>query len=248
MKAPSVRSTGPSNVLSVQNRSVLRPLWRFASIQYDSNDRSSSTPAIASTSSFATLRRSRKGNRMAASSRWGSSTRRSPSSGIWTNSSSSTRTPIRRSSAGHDGGRCIRRMTKSRFRHVGLSCLVLLVALFSLTTMVSCGTSETSPPEARSAVAAEDGFVSRWGQAERAAMAKCLGIEGEEGAKCLQSVALPRQERAGVRFLDAIEELLDGGVGPKCADALEESRSSITSVPSFPGEAGAICRAESQGQ
>jgi hypothetical protein len=48
-----------------------------------------------------------------------------------------------------------------------------------------------------------------------------------------------------VEFSKSIEALLDGGVGPECADALEATLSTMD-VPAFPGEATAACRAESR--
>jgi hypothetical protein len=58
-------------------------------------------------------------------------------------------------------------------------------------------------------------------------------------------VVLSRQSKAAVEFLKFIEDLLlDAGVGPKCAEALEEI--DLNSLPEFPGEALMACRSESK--
>ena len=67
-----------------------------------------------------------------------------------------------------------------------------LVTLLCFAAISGCGSS-TSPSEADSAAGAEDGFVKQWGQAERTALAKCSGMEGDSGAKCFALISRRNQ-------------------------------------------------------
>jgi hypothetical protein len=111
--------------------------------------------------------------------------------------------------------------------------------------MLGCGSSATtSPAEAHAITVAERTFLAKWRHAEGAATARC-SAKGGQAEKCHTALAVPPQGKAIREFSESIEALLDEGVGPECAEALESTLSTMD-VTAFPGEATAICRAESQ--
>jgi hypothetical protein len=132
-----------------------------------------------------------------------------------------------------------------RFRRLkSVACFILLALL--MTAGAGCGSStSTSAADARAIAVAEGRFLDQWGHAEEAATGQCSGKDGRASARCHAAVVAPRQGNAMLEFSEAIEALLNGGVGPECADALEETLTTMD-VPAFPGEATAICRAESR--
>lgn len=124
----------------------------------------------------------------------------------------------------------------------GIAWMVLLISVGILS---GCGSS-TSSREATAVTVAEARFLKQWGDADQVASRRCSGKRGSKGAACIEDVGIPRQARAMARFDKAVEALLDSGVGPECAEALEDALAASNSIPSFPGETSAICRAESQ--
>jgi hypothetical protein len=112
--------------------------------------------------------------------------------------------------------------------------------------MAGCGSSSTSHAEAEAVAVAEHGFLAKWRSAEKVGTVQCAGKYGLVGLHCNEAVVPPLQVKAMVEFSKSIEALLDGGVGPECADALMEAQVTMNSVPSFPDETVIICRAESR--
>src|SRR5436190_664803 len=120
--------------------------------------------------------------------------------------------------------------------------LVLLV--FALG-VIGCGSSSrTTPADVHAIAVAEHRFLAKYGRANQLGRKKCSGRTGAADTRCYQAVVLHRQSEAAVELLKFSEALLDAGVGPKCAEALEEIEPN--SLPEFPGEALMACRSESQ--
>jgi hypothetical protein len=118
-----------------------------------------------------------------------------------------------------------------------------------LLALSGCGSSaKTDSTEAHKVAVAERQFLNEWGKAAAVVRLQCSGMHGKPGARCSQRILKSRQGRAMVKFSGSIDALLDGGVGPKCAEELEDTRSLMTEVPYFPGDATAVCRAESKQQ
>lgn len=130
----------------------------------------------------------------------------------------------------------------ARIRRAGSIVGLVALVLLSATVMVGCGSS-TSPAEAEAASVAEQRFLKQWRSAVAAGSARCSGKD--HLARCYRAVVIPLQGEAMVEFSDSIESFLDGGVGSECAEALEDAQSAMSSVPSFAGEASAVCSAES---
>jgi hypothetical protein len=122
--------------------------------------------------------------------------------------------------------------------------LALLVAAFIL---VGCGsTAKTSPAEAKAVAVVEGRFLNEWGDAYKLGLARCKGLRGEPGRKCLYRVESPLQGAAMERFSKASEALLDDGLGSECAASLKDAVGSMLSVPSFAGSTTFACRKESR--
>lgn len=119
-----------------------------------------------------------------------------------------------------------------------------VLALVWIAAGAGCGSSSTSSTEADAVAAAEGRFLRTWMQAEEAATRKCS--HKTHGQDCYVAIVGPRQEMAMAEFTKFIRELLDQGLGPDCSDSLEDALYSMNSVPFFPGESAAACRAESQ--
>jgi hypothetical protein len=119
-----------------------------------------------------------------------------------------------------------------------------VLALVWIAAGAGCGSSSTSSTEADTVAAAEGKFLRTWRQAEEAATRKCS--HKTHGRDCYVAIVGPRQEMAMAEFTKFIRELLDQGLGPDCTDRLEEALYTMNSVPFFPGESAAVCRAESQ--
>lgn len=124
----------------------------------------------------------------------------------------------------------------------------LLMLLLAILGLVGCGSSasSTSSSEAHAVVTAERTFLTEWRRANQLAIQRCAGMKGLEGVKCSQAVTQPRQGPATADFIKAFEDILAGGVGPKCEETLEDALDSVTSVPAFGGESRSICLAESR--
>jgi len=136
----------------------------------------------------------------------------------------------------------------SRSRHlpkiIRMAALVLLV--FALV-VIGCGSSpRTTPADVHAIAVAEHRFLAKYGRANQLGRKKCSGRTGAADTRCYQAVVLRRQSKAAAEFLKFREALLDAGVGPKCAKALEETEAVINSLPEFPGEALMACRSESR--
>lgn len=134
---------------------------------------------------------------------------------------------------------------KSRGQNVAF--LSMLALLLSVTAMIGCGSSATtSSSEAADIATAEQRFLTAWKSANSAGVAQCSKRGEPAGTKCYQDIIAPLEADSRARFSASIESLLEGGVGPECADALHETLSTINSVPLFPGGAASICRSESR--
>lgn len=121
--------------------------------------------------------------------------------------------------------------------------VLLLLALI----VIGCGSSSrTTPADVNTIVVAEHRFLARYGRARKLGEEECSGKTGAAYKRCYDTTIVPRQEKVAGEFLKSIEALLDAGVGPKCAKALEETESAIYFVPEFPGEATMACRSESR--
>jgi hypothetical protein len=134
----------------------------------------------------------------------------------------------------------------TRSRHLPqttrMATLVLLV--FALV-VIGCGSSSrTTPADVHAITVAEHRFLAKYGRANELGTKKCSGRTGAADTRCYQAVVLPRQSKAAAEFFKFREALLDAGVGPKCAEALEEIQ--LNSLPEFPGEALMACRSESR--
>jgi hypothetical protein len=106
----------------------------------------------------------------------------------------------------------------------------------------------TDATEAHKVAVAERKFLNEWGKAAAVVRSQCSGMQGKPGARCSQRILKSRQGRALLKFSESIDVILDGGVGTKCAEELEDTQSLMTEVPYFPGDATEVCRAESQQQ
>lgn len=122
-----------------------------------------------------------------------------------------------------------------------------LVLLLLITAVLGCGSSATtSADEAKAVSIAEKKFVAEWGHANVIGTTQCSKEEGEAGARCYQEAIAPLQAKAREEFSGSIKRLLEGGVGPECADELKETLSTMNSVPVFPGGTASICLSESR--
>jgi hypothetical protein len=63
---------------------------------------------------------------------------------------------------------------------------------------------------------------------------------------CYQRLFPPREDKLRAAFRGTVEGVLDSGVGPECAEALEEALSTISPDPLFLGGTASICLAESR--
>jgi len=136
--------------------------------------------------------------------------------------------------------------TMTRPRHLSRTARIVAPAPLLLALIViGCGSSSrTTPADVHAISAAEHRFLAKYGRANELGTKKCSGRAGAADTSCYQAVVLPRQSKAAVGFLKFSKALLDAGVGPKCAEALEEI--DLNSLPEFPGEAALICRSESR--
>lgn len=133
-------------------------------------------------------------------------------------------------------------MSKARHRLLSAILLSMLGAILA----VGCGSSATtSRSEVVAVAAAEQKFAAVLRQANMAAKEECRSRSNHVRIHCFQKAFEAGEEKAASDFSDAIERLLAGGVGSGCAAALEEALGSVSSVPLFPGDAAAACRAES---
>lgn len=123
--------------------------------------------------------------------------------------------------------------------------VVVLVLLVFALVMTGCGSSpRTTSADVHAIAVAEHRFLAKYRRANELGTKKCSGRTGTADTGCYQAVVLRRQSKAAVELLKFSEALLDAGVGPKCAEALEEIEPS--SLPEFQGEALMACRSESQ--
>lgn len=134
----------------------------------------------------------------------------------------------------------------TRSRHLPQTTrMVALVLLVFALVMTGCGSSpRTTPADVHAIVVAEHRFLAKYRRANELGTKKCSGRTGAADTGCYQAVVLRRQSKAAVELLKFSEALLDAGVGPKCAEALEEI--DLDSLPEFPGEATSVCRSESR--
>ncbi len=134
----------------------------------------------------------------------------------------------------------------SRSRHLPQTTrIVALILLLFALIVIGCGSSSrTTPADVHAIAVAEHRFLTRYGRANELGTNKCSGKTGAADTRCYNAVVVPRQSKAATEFLKFERALLNAGVGPKCAEALEEI--DLNSLPEFPGEATSICRSESR--
>lgn len=144
----------------------------------------------------------------------------------------------------------MRRRGPSTARRVQISavCGVTLVLVFSATAIVGCGSSATtSPADAKAIAVAEHEFGIAIHRAVIDAKNQCSKQSGQTGEVCFQRLVARGEAKPTMTFEATVKGLLESGVGPECAEALEEALSTISSVPLFPGGTASICQAESHG-
>lgn len=140
-----------------------------------------------------------------------------------------------------------RDLSGMRTVQVRVAWLVTLVLLLSATAIAGCGSSATtSPADAKAVAVAEHEFFVANRRANIAAKAQCSKESRQAGESCFHKVVEPLEAKPRAGFVTSVEGLLEGGVGPECAEALEEALSTISSVPLFPGGTASICRSESR--
>jgi hypothetical protein len=125
--------------------------------------------------------------------------------------------------------------------------MVTLVLLLSATAIVACGSSATtSPADAKKIGVAEHEFSMGIRRAVIDAKAQCSKKKGQAAEICLQRLVFRGEAKPTVAFETAVKRVLESGVGPECAESLEEALSTISSVPLFPGGTASVCLAESR--
>jgi hypothetical protein len=124
------------------------------------------------------------------------------------------------------------------------------VLLVCCAIAAGCGGSSasTSGADAAAVAAAEHGFLRAWNGAETKAKEQCQPAAGKSFYRCYNPAVRPGQRAAVASFTDALEKVMAGGVGSKCAEAVEEAIAEPEALPNFPGDATAGCRAESRQQ
>lgn len=136
--------------------------------------------------------------------------------------------------------------TRTREVQVPAACIVMLVLLLSATALAGCGSAATTSSAEAEAVAVaehEFGVANRRGVA--AASAQCSKKSGQAEEGCFQKLVLQREEKHREAFRATIEEVLESGVGPACAEALEEALSTV-GPDLFLGGTASVCQAESR--
>jgi hypothetical protein len=69
---------------------------------------------------------------------------------------------------------------------------------------------------------------------------------GHAKESCFYKLFPPREDKLRAAFRATVEWVLESGVGPECAEALEEALSTIRPGPLFIGETASVCLAESR--
>ena len=124
---------------------------------------------------------------------------------------------------------------------------VLVTLVLLLSALAGCGSSTTtSPAEAKAVAVAEHKFGAANRRGAIAAKAQCSKKSGEKEEICIQTLSLQREEKYREIFRATVEKLLESGVGPECAEAIEEALSTISPDPQFIGETAVICESESR--
>jgi hypothetical protein len=119
--------------------------------------------------------------------------------------------------------------------------------LLSAAGFAGCGsTATTSPADAKAIAAAEHEFGVANRRSVVDAKAQCLKKSGEIGEGCFQKLVAQGEEINRAAFVSTAEGLLESGVGPECAEALEEALSTLGPDPLFLGGTASVCRSESQ--
>jgi hypothetical protein len=139
------------------------------------------------------------------------------------------------------------RPSEARKTQVPATYVVTLVLLLSATALAGCGSSSTtSPADAKAIAVAEHKFGVANRRGAIAARAQCWKKSGQNEEICIQRLVLQREEKYREIFRATVEGLLESGVGPECAEALEEALSTISPDPLFLGETASICESESR--
>lgn len=143
----------------------------------------------------------------------------------------------------------MRRPGPSGARRVQESAIsvVTLVLLLSAIALAGCGESATtSPADAKAIAVAEHEFGVANRRSVVDARAQCSKKSGQAEEGCFQKLVAQREEKHRAAFRATVEGLLESGVGPECAEALEEALSTIGPNPLFLGETASICLSESR--
>jgi hypothetical protein len=124
----------------------------------------------------------------------------------------------------------------------------LLLACVAMVAGCGGSSESTSRADVKAVAVAERELGNAWRRANVLGKKRCLSKKSEQSAsRCFRKVVPPRERAAQAEFSVAIEKVLAGGVGSDCADALEEAMAESQTIPLFPGDATAACRAESRG-
>jgi hypothetical protein len=130
---------------------------------------------------------------------------------------------------------------------VATTYVVTLVLLLSATVLAGCDKSATtSPADAKATAVAEHEFGVANRRSVVDARAQCSKKSGLAKEGCFQKLVAQGEEKQRAAFRATVKALLESGVGPECAEVLEEALSTISPDPLFLGETASVCRSESQ--
>jgi hypothetical protein len=119
--------------------------------------------------------------------------------------------------------------------------------LLSAIALAGCGSSATtSPADAKAIAIAEHEFGVANRRSALAARAQCSKKSGKAEEICNQKLVSQQEEKHREAFRATVEGLLESGVGPECAEALEEALATISPDPLFLGDTASICQSESR--
>lgn len=130
-----------------------------------------------------------------------------------------------------------------RAAYVGLVASALLIPA---AIIAGCGSSATTSSADANAVAAAE---QELGAANRRtvvnARGQCSEKSGQAEESCFQKLIARGEEEHRRAFVATIDKVLESGVGPECAEALEEALSTV-GPDLFLGGTASVCRSESR--
>lgn len=125
-------------------------------------------------------------------------------------------------------------------------CVVTLSLLLTATTIAGCGSSATtSSADANSVAAAEQELGTANRRTVANARVRCSKKSGQAEESCFQKLIAQGEEEHRKAFVVTVEKVLKSGVGPECAEALEEALSTV-GPDLFLGGTASVCRSESR--